>query len=59
MAGGDAELVRAPGGSALLSPCLEHAPGALLAQAQGRQLSPLSLGKGSWLVSPSSIPTSL
>lgn len=59
MAGGDAELVWVLGGSVLLSPCREHAPVALLAQAQSRDLSPLSLGKGSWLILPSSIPTSL
>lgn len=43
-------------GSALLSPCPEYDPGALLAQSR---IKKLPLGKGSWLVSPSSIPPSL
>lgn len=59
MAGRGAELVWPLGGSALLSPCLVYAPGALLAQAQIRELHPLPLGRGSWLVSPSSVPPSL
>lgn len=58
MAGGAAELVWLPGGSALLSPWPKYAPGALLAPAQSRELLPQRLGKGCWLVSPSSVPPS-
>lgn len=50
MAGGDAEPMWLPGGSALLSPCPECASGALLAPAQSREMPLLPLGKGSWLV---------
>lgn len=46
VAGGDAEPVWLPGGSALLSPWPEYAPGALLAPAQSRELPRPAPGQG-------------